>query len=218
MNPFDSLLEIVETLLGPNGCPRDKEETTSTIRSFLLEEVYELLEALDLQDGDKIEEELGDCLFVNIMLAKVAEREGLVQLESSIKSICEKLIRRHPHVFYGEKLVSINEIKQRWKEVKKEEEGHKNRKSAVDGMPKELPALMRAQKVLQRIEATDFPIDSMEKIELKNEQELGEKLINLVRAGQEQGLNGEHALRAALSQLELSFRNWEKENEAIAKK
>lgn len=196
MNPFDHLLEIADKLLGPNGCPWDREQTFATLQPYLLEETHELLEALDLKDSLKIKEELGDLLYTLIFLAKVGEKEGVFTLASSIHSIAEKLIRRHPHIFDKLKIESADEVMHNWEEIKKKE----GRKNPIAGIPPTLPALARAQKIIDKMKRA-------KKIEAKktclaSEEELGQALWELVREANDLGLDAEGALRRVCKNYE----------------
>jgi MazG family protein len=191
MDAFDDLLKIADRLLGPGGCPWDREQTLSTLQPYLLEETHELIEAMDLKSPKKIQEELGDLLYTLIFLSKLGEKEGMFTLASSIRSIGDKLIRRHPHIFGELKVQSADEVMQNWEEIKKQE-GHKN---PISGIPPSLPALARAQKVIQKM-------DRAKKLEKKetciaSEEELGQALWELVREGHQLGFDAERALRCA---------------------
>ncbi len=212
MSEFDALIDIAETLLGPNGCPWDKEQTLKTLRPSVLEEACELIEAIDFDDKDKITEELGDCLFVVIMLSKIAEKEGLFHFDEAVKKIREKIIRRHPHIFGEEKgtIKDSEQVIERWEQIKSQEKGHEDRKSALDGIPKGLPSLARAQKMIKRLKKKAYPLkEGMQARPFSNEKELGEQLIDIVIQAQGKGIDAEHALRKALSELESDFRKWE---------
>ena len=191
MDEFKKLLEIAETLLGPNGCPWDKEQTFFTLQPYLLEETHELIEAIDAEDPGKIKEELGDVLYALIFIAMLGERENRFTLPDAIASVAEKLIRRHPHVFGEKKTASSEEVVRNWEEVKKKE----GKKSPIEGIPLSLPALARAQKVISKTRRAHH----LQKPEtaLKSEGELGEKLWQLVREAEAAGFDAESALRRA---------------------
>jgi len=189
MLEFDRLLEIRDTLLGPNGCPWDKEQTLETIKPYILEETHELLEALDLEEKEKIEEELGDCFFTLLFLAKLGENKGIFTLSTVLRIAIEKLIRRHPHVFDKVKVSSTHQVIQNWEEIKKKE----GKKNPFSGIPASLPALARAQKIIVKLRRAKK--ESQAPSTLRSEEELGERLFALVREAETAGIDAESALR-----------------------
>lgn len=211
MENVDHLLAVVDLLLGENGCPWDREQTMKSIRQDLLEEVSELIEAIDSEDNQHIEEELGDLFFNVIFLGRLAEKEGRTDLNKVLHLITEKLIRRHPHVFCDEKIEPSEELLKRWDQIKLTEKGKEKRTSILDGIPKSLPALARFQKIAKKIKKTEFcglpqPITH----EFIDEKEFGKYLGRVVLKGIEQGLDAEHALKNYLVEIESDFRTFEK--------
>ncbi len=186
MEEFNRLLEVADTLLGPNGCPWDKEQTIFTLQPYLLEETHELIEAIDAQDPEKIKEELGDVLYALVFIAKLSE--GFT-LPAAIRSVAEKLIRRHPHIFGDLKIESSEDVARNWEELKKKE----GKKSPIEGIPPTLPSLSRAQKVVSKLRRARH----LQKGEssLRSEEELGEKLWHLVKEADAAGIDAESALR-----------------------
>lgn len=212
MQQFDELIKIIDHLLGPEGCPWDQKQTLHSLRSSILEEVCELIEAIDLEDDAHIQEELGDLFFNVVFLSKVAEKEKKFTTQAVLQELNEKLIRRHPHVFgEGKKLNSVEELYQQWDAIKKEEKGKERRQSLLDGISKHLPSLSRTQKILKKIKKTDFSL-TIQPIENppQNEEELGQRLLSLVHQAQEKGLDAEHALRKVLAHIEQNFLEYEK--------
>lgn len=205
--PLEKLLEVIDTLLGPNGCPWDKEQTLLSMRADLLEEVYEVIDAIDIGDATHINEELGDLMFNVVFLCRLAEKEGVTSLEKVFEDISEKLIRRHPHVFGESQVANSQQVLDQWDKIKRGEKGKEHRKSALDGIPKGLPALSRAQKVLKKMQKAHFH----PKIESDNttdaEIALGNELITLVTKAQKSGVDAELALRNALAHHEKEFRD-----------
>lgn len=195
MEEWKNLLQIAETLLGPQGCPWDKEQTFFTLQPYLLEETHELLEAIDSKDPLKIQEELGDVLYALIFIAKVGEQENSFSLAESIRSVAEKLIRRHPHVFGNEKITSTDDVLKNWEEIKKKE----GKKHPTEGIPPAMPALARAQKMIQRLRRAKMlatpETDS-------SEEEIGERLWEIVREAEARGVDAESALRRKTIQVE----------------
>lgn len=207
---FHKLLEITYHLLGPTGCPWDKEQTLITLRKSVLEEVYELVEAIDLNEDQKIKEELGDLFFNALFLSVIAEKENRVDPALVIEAMAEKLIRRHPHVF-GKSQVSGHEaLYEQWERIKLAEPENAHRTSLLDGIPKGLPALFRGQKILKKIKKSKFDCPSVANVqEFASEEELGELLFGIVAEAQKKGIDAEQALSKVLTHLESSFRSWE---------
>jgi tetrapyrrole methylase family protein / MazG family protein len=196
MEQFDELLKISEILLGPEGCPWDREQTMFSLQPYFIEEAHELLEAIDKDEDGHIVEEAGDLLYAIVFLAKVAENEGRFTMNDIIKGEGEKLIRRHPHVFAGKKIKGIEDIKITWEEVKKQE--GKKRKTPFEGIPPTLPILPKAQKVVGRI----FKEEKGEKY--SSEEELKDDLLKILKKAQSSELSLEGALRRLLLDLEKS--------------
>jgi MazG family protein len=147
MEKLDRLLEVADTLLGPNGCPWDLQQTLQSLQPYLLEEAHELIESIDLKDPVKMREELGDVFYTLIFIAKLGEKEGFFTLSESLESITEKLIRRHPHIFSDCKVEGADEVMRNWEAIKKKE----GRKTLFEGIPPTLPSLSRAQKMIAKL-------------------------------------------------------------------
>lgn len=210
MKEFDELVEVVDHLLSEKGCPWDRKQTMKTIRSDVLEEVSELIEAIDLEDNAHIEEELGDLFFNVIFLSRLAEKENRTYMKHALFSIKEKLIRRHPHVFGDEIIETNDDLLARWNQIKLTEKGKENRTSVLDGIPKGLPALSRASKVLKKMQNQNFKdLPSLSHLHFESEEELGEELAKIVLKAKEQNLDAEHALKNYLALLEIKFRESE---------
>jgi len=212
MKEFDELVVVVDHLLSENGCPWDRKQTMKTIRSDVLEEVCELIEAIDLEDNNHIEEELGDLFFNVVFLSRLAEKENRTKMEIALTGIKEKLVRRHPHVFGNESIEGSEQLKTRWDQIKLTEKGKEHRTSVLDGIPKGMPALCRAQKVTKKMQSAkfeDLPRISTE-LKFNSEEELGSYLASIVILAKDQGLDAEHALKNYLIGLETKFRLFEK--------
>ncbi len=214
MREFDELIEITDRLLGPGGCPWDREQTLQSLRSSVLEEVCEVIEAIDLNDNVHIQEELGDLFFNVVFLSKIAEKEKRFPMREVLKELNEKLIRRHPHVFgEGKKLDTVDELYEQWERIKKEEKGKETRKSVLDGISMHLPVLARAQKVLKRMKKAGYlSSPQTDHSGIKDEKDLGEHLLSLVAFASDHGLDAEHALRKSLAHLEKDFSDKEKKH------
>lgn len=224
--PFENLIKIMEALRGPNGCPWDKEQTRDSLKPFLLEELYELLEALDDGDPEKIKEELGDLLFQIVFHCQLSEEMGEFNISDVIDKIADKMVSRHPHVF-GEKEVKTHcELLHNWEESKKRE--GKQRESIFEGIPKGLPALLRAHKLQDKASRIGFDWKRIENVfeklneeldEFKTalgkkdqreiEDELGDIFFVLVRISNFVGVNPEDALRKTISKFIHRFRHIE---------
>lgn len=205
LTAFQKLLEILDRLLGPGGCPWDREQTMQTLRCTVLEETCELIEAIDLDHDPHIQEELGDLFLNAVFLCKLAQKEQRFNMESVIEKLNEKLIRRHPHVFGESQASNPDEVIELWNAVKEQEKTEPQ--SVLDSIPKGLPALARAQKSLKRMKKAGY--DQLpEAIEatFSSEEDLGEKLLALCAAAQKQGFDCEVSLRKTLAHLERDFR------------
>ncbi len=189
MDAFKKLLSVAETLLGPDGCPWDKQQTLLTLQPYLLEEAHELIEAIDAQDSQKMKEELGDVLYTVIFIAKLAEQEKMFTLFDALDSIAEKMIRRHPHIFGETKVEGAEDVVRNWEEIKKKE----GRKNIFEGIPPTLPALSRAQKVVSKLQRKKVLIPTSPT--LKTERELADRLWDLVKEAESMGLDAESVLR-----------------------
>lgn len=209
MKQFDELMAIIDRLLGPGGCPWDQEQTLVSLRPSVLEEACELIEAIDLNDNHMIQEELGDLLFNAAFFCKIAEKEHKAKLSDVIAELNAKLVRRHPHVFGDGELKTAEEVVSQWDKIKNTEKGKEHRKSALDSIPKGLPALSRANKMVKKFKKADYSFQTAPVKDFKDEQELGEQLWALASKANAQGLDAEHALRKVLSELERDFRNKE---------
>ncbi len=203
------LLDVLNTLLGPNGCPWDREQTLETLRSTLLEEAAEWIEAVDSGDVNHMEEELGD-LFLNLFfITKLAEKEGKFRMAEPVEHIIAKLIRRHPHVFSTKKLETAEEVASQWEAIKAQEK--QERKSALDGISKALPGLTRGMKIGKKIKKTDFSLGNFKSIswDCVDEESVGKMLFSLVLYAEENKIDPEIALRKTLSNVEKHFRTYE---------
>ena len=157
MNQIDRLLTIMQRLRDPeNGCPWDKEQTFATIAPYTLEETYEVLDAIAREDFDDLRGELGDLLFQVVFYAQMAQEEGRFDFNDICAAISDKLERRHPHVFADSSAENSSEVLARWEQIKTEERAQKAQHSALDDIPRSLPALMRAQKIQKRCANVGF--------------------------------------------------------------
>ena len=166
------LADVIKTLREPGGCPWDIEQTHASIRSNMIEEVYEYLEAVDAEDYDGMREELGDVLMQVVFHARMAEEAGHFDLQDIIDEVVDKLIRRHPHVFGDTHVDGSDEVLVNWEAIKKQEKSE--RKCVLDGVTQGLPALLRAYKVQCKAAKVGFDWNNAEDVWAKVEEELGE--------------------------------------------
>src|SRR5687767_1968945 len=157
---FQRLVEIMKRLRGPGGCPWDHEQTIQSLRGFVLEETYEVLDAIDRSDHDALRGEIGDLVFEGVFLARTEEDGGHFTIEDSLREISEKLIRRHPHVFGGAheegrpKVETAGKVVEQWEQIKaREQKSAGEDRSLLKGVPKSMPALLRAHEIGTRVAA-----------------------------------------------------------------
>ena len=158
---FVKLLEIVETLRGPDGCPWDKEQTHASLLPYFIEEAYEVMESVDEGNWETFQEELGDIMLHVALQTQIAAEDSKFTIADSLETVNEKLIRRHPHVFGDKKADKAFEAKQNWEATKHAE---KNRKSRLDGVPLALPALIRAQRLQQKAAYAGFDWENVDDV------------------------------------------------------
>lgn len=170
---WQRLVETMARLRGEGGCPWDREQTHESLTPYLLEETYEVLEALEARDPSRLQEELGDLLLQIAFHARLAEEAGQFDLEAVAAGICDKLVQRHPHVFGEGHLTSSREVLKQWESIKLAEKAD-TRKSLLDGIPVTLPALLRALRLQNRAAEVGFDWDNVAGTMQKVEEELGE--------------------------------------------
>ena len=205
MDQFDSLLLIAEKLLGPNGCPWDQKQTFLSLQPYILEEAHEVIEAVDADDDRKMIEELGDLLYTVVFYGKLGEKTGRFSIEEIVKTIKEKLIRRHPHVFGEIKVENIDEVIKNWEKIKAEEKKEAQYSSALDGIPPTLPTLIKAQKILKRILRSGSELLSKDTQKM-TEEEVGNQLLKLILVAELNEIDAESALRRSLTKLISDFK------------
>ena len=233
---FERLVGVMRTLRSPEGCAWDREQTLVSLRPFVLEETYELLETLDRRDPEALREELGDFLYEAVFLAQIAEEDGHFSIADAIQSIVDKLVRRHPHVFTpdGRPLVEARpsltsgEVVEKWEDLKAKERQQTNatEQTTLSGVPRTLPALLRAYELSSRAAAVGFDWvkadDVLAKIdeevaELREmvaqsprdparvEEEMGDLLFSMVNLARKLGIEPEAALRVANDKFQRRF-------------
>ena len=180
MKEFDKLVQIMKILRDPEkGCPWDKLQTPASLRPHMIEEVYELSEAIDHKDNAHMKEELGDLLLHIVFQAKIAEEEDRFTMQDILASINEKMERRHPHIFGDISVRDHKEVEHNWEKIKRKEKN--SRKSILEGLPKSLPALIKAKRIQAKAATVGFDWDEIDQIfdKLKEEiQEFEEEYIS----------------------------------------
>ncbi|WP_026673674.1 nucleoside triphosphate pyrophosphohydrolase [Alkalihalobacterium bogoriense] len=174
---FSKLRDVIRMLRGPNGCPWDKEQTHESLKRYLIEEAYEVLEAIDEQDDDHLVEELGDVLLQVMLHAQIGEDEGWFSVDDVIRTLTEKMIRRHPHVFDTVNVENTQQVVKNWEEIKKAEKeasGNQDVNSVLKAVPKGLPALMKANVIQKQAAKVGFDWDDVAPIWMKLQEEIAE--------------------------------------------
>jgi MazG family protein len=234
---FTRLVDIVATLRAPDGCPWDREQTIDSLKPFVLEETYEVLEAIDRHDHRAICEELGDFVFEAVFLAQLESEAAQFSIADSLKNIADKLVRRHPHVFARDAakppLESAGQVQVRWEEIKAQERvGDANPRTLLGGIPSALPALLRAYQIGLHAASVGFdwtrPGDVVAKIEeevdelravvaagrafdqARAEEEMGDLLFSIANLSRKLGIEPETALRKANEKFTGRFETMER--------
>lgn len=171
---MDRLIEIMKKLRSENGCPWDREQTHKSLKKYLIEETYEYLEVVDLDDKERMCEELGDVLLQVVFHAQIASENGDFNIEDVTNRICDKLIHRHPHVFGDVTAETSGEVLKNWEEIKKKEKGLVDQASVLQDVPSNLPALMRSYKVQQKAAQVGFDWDNPSDVFAKIREEIDE--------------------------------------------
>jgi tetrapyrrole methylase family protein / MazG family protein len=156
---FDELVDIMARLRAEGGCPWDRKQTRDSLKPYLIEEAYEVLDTIDAHDDHKLKEELGDVLLQILFHAQIGRELNHFTIEDVLQTLAEKLVRRHPHVFGATRVQDAEEVVHRWEEIKRQEKaesGHGHENSALDGVPKSLPALLRAYQLQVRAARVGF--------------------------------------------------------------
>lgn len=219
--------EIISILRGEHGCPWDKKQTHLTLRPYLIEETYEAIDAIESGDPGHMKEELGDILLQIYLHAEIAREQGTFTIDDVARSIIDKIILRHPHVFGDDRVRDADQVVERWEEIKKKEKP--NRESMLDGVPKHLPALLKAYRIQQKVSRVGFDWEKIEDVAAKLDEEVKEFKEALVsqdnaRITDEAGdilfsianllrfihINPEEALTSTINKFTARFRHIEK--------
>jgi tetrapyrrole methylase family protein / MazG family protein len=235
---FNELVRVVRKLRAPKGCPWDRVQTHATLKPYMVEEVYEALEAIDLKDNKMLAEELGDMLLHIVMQAEIGREKKEFTIDDVIGSISAKMIRRHPHVFSNKKVRSVEEVWQKWEEIKGKEKAGKGEKhkGILESVPQSLPALYRADKVQRRAARVGFDWNniagawnkvheeekevqallrkpkkqsSRSKQKERIKEELGDLLFAIVNVSRKLDVDAEESLQSATSKFMRRFKEIE---------
>ncbi len=206
---IDDLVRVMARLRAPNGCPWDREQDHRTLRWHAVEEVYELLDAIEAGDDHELEEELGDLLLQVVFHCQLAKERGAFDFDKVARHITNKLLRRHPHVFGDVKVKDVDQVWANWEKIKRaEKHGTRHaRASALDGIPRHLPALMRAEKLLKKARRAKLA-DGAPRRRLGRRQ-LARELFALATYAHSRGWSAEDLLRAETHNQERAWRKKE---------
>ncbi len=222
---FEALIKVLKRLRAPDGCPWDREQTPQTIKKYMIEEAYELYEAIDNEEDQEVKEELGDLLFLLLFLADLYEEKGSFELKDALECVREKMIRRHPHIFGDVKVNGSKDVVANWQAIKgKEQEKKGKKKSNLGNLPLALPALQRAYRLGERASRVGFDWDEPKQVleKLKEEMieleeamsakddaaisdELGDLLFTVANLSRKLGKNPEETLKKALDKFVARF-------------
>lgn len=220
---FSRIQAIMRRLRGPGGCPWDAEQSHESLKRYLLEETYEVLEAIDSGNDELLKEELGDLLLQPVFHAAIAEERGAFTMDDVMQTLADKLIRRHPHVFGDEYIADSEAQVANWEKIKRAEKGEE-RRSALSGVPPQLPALMKAHKITEKASRVGFDWEHVDQVmgkvieelhefeeamasgvQERMEAELGDLLFALVNLGRFIAIDPEEALRKTIGRFQKRF-------------
>ena len=226
---FDELVQLMTTLRGPNGCPWDRKQTLPDLKPFVIEEAYEVVDAIDRDDRRALMEEVGDSLLEAVFIAEVTREEGTFDIYDSITAIHDKLVRRHPHVFADVKAGDAEEVLVNWEKLKSEERKAEN-KSVLSGVPRSMPALLKASRLTEKAARVGFDwrrtedvfhkldeeIDELREAVALNdaakiEEEIGDLLFTIANIARKTGANAEEALQSTNRKFMRRFESMEKQ-------
>jgi tetrapyrrole methylase family protein/MazG family protein len=227
--PLYKLQDIASVLRSEKGCAWDKKQTFSSLKPYLIEEAYEVYDAIDKNDAENLREELGDLLYQIYAHSQIASELGLFDIDDVAEGISSKLIRRHPHVFGDENITDSDKVKARWEEIKKSEKTE--RESILDGIPPHLPALIKAYRVQEKVSHVGFDWEKAEDAAAKIDEEVeefrealktgdksriteeaGDALFSIINVMRLSGIDAEDALRKTIDKFITRFRYIERES------
>jgi len=183
MKEFDKLFDVVKTLRGKRGCPWDRKQTPKSMVSSLIEEVYEIVDAIETNNAEDLKEELGDLFFLTLFISYLGEQKNLFRVSEVLKEITEKLVRRHPHVFGSINEKNVEQIILNWENIKLSEAKNINRKTPFDGIPKRLPEIQKFFKILEKAKRAGI------EIEIINPESLFSSLNEYLKSKKESNLS-----------------------------
>ena len=217
---IDDLLKVMAKLRSPKGCPWDREQSHLTLRRHAIEEVYELIDAIETGDDHEMAEELGDVLLQVVFHCQLATERGAFDFEKVCRVLVDKLIRRHPHVFGTTKVKNVDEVWANWEKIKRGEKSgtHRERKSAFDGIPKHLPALLRAEKLLKKARKVKLVAEGEKSKRKLSRAAVAKELFELASFAQAHGWCAEELLAGELKKRERQLRKREKVGESAGKR
>ena len=220
---FDELVNLMTTLRGPNGCPWDRKQTLPDLKPYVIEEAYEVVDAIDRDDRTALLEEVGDHLLEAVFIAEVTREEGTFDIYDSITAVHDKLVRRHPHVFGEVQANDAEEVLVNWEKMKSDERKSEN-KSVLSGVPQSLPALLKASRLTEKAARVGFDWrrteDVFDKVdeelaELREavasgdaahiEEEIGDLLFTIANIARKVGVNAEEALQSTNRKFQRRF-------------
>lgn len=233
VSAISDLINVIKALRGENGCMWDKKQTPKSMSVYLIEEIYELVDAIESKSHQDICEELGDVLFHILFIAQLFEEESLFDIRDVARVNTDKMIRRHPHVFGNERVTSVDDIKKNWHKIKLKEKNHEKKNSVLDSVPISLPSLMRAYRISERAARTGFDWNNISDVIKKSEEEwdefkselsaiskdknvddnaameFGDTLFTLVNVARFAQIHPETALKDAIKKFEKRFKHIE---------
>lgn len=234
---FSDLIEIMKLLRSEKGCPWDREQTHDSLKKYLIEETYEVLEVIDINNKDRMCEELGDLLLQIVFHAQIASEEGTFDIEDIITGICRKMVLRHTHVFGEGKADTAEDVVENWENIKKKEKGIKSHTDVLKDVPSNLPSLMRSYKVQQKASRVGFDWDNADEVfekvreeidELKDvykskdvariNDEIGDVLFSIVNLSRFLDIQPELALTGTINKFITRFEYIERESARDGKK
>src|SRR3954468_11807304 len=209
--PIDELIQIMARLRSPTGCPWDREQDHRTLRFHAVEEVYELIDAIEAGDDHEMVEELGDLLLQVVFHCQLARERRAFDFEKVARHITDKLVRRHPHVFGNIKVKDVDEVWANWEKIKQaEKHGTRHaRPSALDGIPRHLPALLRAEKLMKKAKRAGL-VPKKPGANKISRTKLAARLFKLAKAAQNKGWSAEELLLGEVQRQENRFRKQER--------
>jgi len=215
---INDLLQVMARLRSPQGCPWDREQNHHSLRWHAVEEVYELMDAIETGDDHEMAEELGDLLLQVVFHCQLARERKAFDFETVARHITDKLIRRHPHVFGNLKVKDVDQVWANWEKIKRAEKHgtHRARDSALDGIPKHLPALQRAEKLTKKARKAGLLTAPPSRRKRPTRTQVGTELLALAQYAQSRGWSAEDLLRQQARKFERQLRAQERRQQATA--